>query len=279
MLYDYDHQWYRNAETPAAYVASDKGLYNGSCNRSDCQAPHSATWWNQSTQKYYCFACADLINEGVSIEELRKLGYSSAGLCVPEYDDKHPYCETLLVSNTTQSRVTRAYLELQSLLCEPKTCKDVVDAIRTGSRSRLSMVLSQRSTMIQSSLKDSDIDDWVKKIMPDEYCNLFPVTAVQEGDDVVSVLQHLLTANHGMEIPYGTLGVLKITNYIVNHPDKFVVKNKERFIRTGGIEQFLPAVLRVMKSLSKSEAKQKHARRHLVSILNEYSSSTSLEGL
>lgn len=258
MLYDYDHQWYRNTETPAAYVAPDKGLYNGSCNRSDCQAPHSATWWNQSTRKYYCFACADLINEGVSPDELRRLNYSPVGLCVPEYDDKH---------------------QLQNLLVEPKTCKDAVHAIRSGSRNRLSMVLSQRSTTIQSSLKDSDIDDWVKKIMPDEYCNLFPVTAVQEGDDVVSVLQHLLTANHGMEIPYGTLGVLKITNYIVNHPNKFIVKNNERFIRNGGVEQFLPAVLRVMKSLSKSEAKQKHARRHLVSILNEYSSSTSLEGL
>lgn len=257
MLYDYDHQWYRDTETPASYVASDKGLYNGSCNRSDCQAPHSARWWNQSTQKYYCFACADLINERVSLEELRKLGYSPTGLCVPEYNDRHPQHETLLVSNMTSSRVAQAYLTLQNLLSEPNTCKDVVAAIRTGNRSILKTVIAVRSATIQSDLKDSDIDSWVKGVIPDEYRALLPNQQVREGDDVVSVLHRLMSDNKTIDIPTATLGVLKIVNYVVDHPDKFVIKNKEQFIKNGGIELFLPAVLRVSKSLNKKRVQTK----------------------
>ena len=39
----------------------DKGHFNGSCNRYRCQQP-GATWYNHSTRKYYCRACADWLN-------------------------------------------------------------------------------------------------------------------------------------------------------------------------------------------------------------------------
>lgn len=39
----------------------DKGLRNGSCNRTACQAP-GATWYNLSTRAWYCGECAGMIN-------------------------------------------------------------------------------------------------------------------------------------------------------------------------------------------------------------------------
>lgn len=39
----------------------DKGLMNGSCNRFAYQGP-GATWYNHSTEKYYCEHCARSIN-------------------------------------------------------------------------------------------------------------------------------------------------------------------------------------------------------------------------
>lgn len=94
MLYAYDAQWYRGIEKNN-YTAIDKGHYVGSCNRSDCQAPRCAFWWNQSTHAYYCFECAGLINEGVSLSELVQLGYDITGLCVTESSQKHPHHNTL----------------------------------------------------------------------------------------------------------------------------------------------------------------------------------------
>lgn len=40
---------------------ADKGTYLGPCNRTACQAP-GADCWNESTRKWYCLACAKLIN-------------------------------------------------------------------------------------------------------------------------------------------------------------------------------------------------------------------------
>ena len=39
-----------------------KGEYNQECNITSCQKPNSATWYNHSTQKYYCPSCAKRIN-------------------------------------------------------------------------------------------------------------------------------------------------------------------------------------------------------------------------
>ena len=53
-------------------LAFDKGIYSGSCNRTACQKPNSATFYNHSTEKYYCKSCAMLINDAnrISSEEL-----------------------------------------------------------------------------------------------------------------------------------------------------------------------------------------------------------------
>ena len=39
----------------------DKGLKNGSCNRTACQKP-GANYFNKSTRCYYCAECAERIN-------------------------------------------------------------------------------------------------------------------------------------------------------------------------------------------------------------------------
>jgi hypothetical protein len=39
----------------------DKGFFGGSCNREACQAP-GADYYNRSTRRYYCRACAHSIN-------------------------------------------------------------------------------------------------------------------------------------------------------------------------------------------------------------------------
>lgn len=40
----------------------DKGWRGGSCNRTDCQQP-GATFYNTSTRRWYCPACARKIND------------------------------------------------------------------------------------------------------------------------------------------------------------------------------------------------------------------------
>lgn len=44
-------------------LMADKGLKDGSCNRTACQKPiKGASYYNKSTQAYYCKECADSIN-------------------------------------------------------------------------------------------------------------------------------------------------------------------------------------------------------------------------
>jgi hypothetical protein len=42
-------------------MPKDKGDFQGSCNRSACLRP-GASWYNHSTQKYYCQSCAIWLN-------------------------------------------------------------------------------------------------------------------------------------------------------------------------------------------------------------------------
>ena len=42
---------------------ADKGLKGGSCNRTACQKPLvNGSYWNKSTERYYCAECAIEIN-------------------------------------------------------------------------------------------------------------------------------------------------------------------------------------------------------------------------
>lgn len=52
----------RNHHQDEPELKADKGQFNGSCNRKACQAP-GATWFNDSTYRYYCASCAHSINE------------------------------------------------------------------------------------------------------------------------------------------------------------------------------------------------------------------------
>jgi hypothetical protein len=51
-----------------------KGLFNGNCNRTACQKPE-ATWYNHSTQAYYCAECANLINFHNRLDAMRLFGH------------------------------------------------------------------------------------------------------------------------------------------------------------------------------------------------------------
>ncbi|MFO0090041.1 MAG: hypothetical protein ACK518_04495 [bacterium] len=49
-------------QTDVSGGMDDKGVLNGKCNITSCQKPNSATWYNHSTQKYYCESCANRLN-------------------------------------------------------------------------------------------------------------------------------------------------------------------------------------------------------------------------
>lgn len=56
-----------------------KGIKNGNCNRTACQKP-IASYYNHSTEKWYCADCATLINNA-NPESYRLFGHA---LCTPE---------------------------------------------------------------------------------------------------------------------------------------------------------------------------------------------------
>lgn len=65
---------------------SKVGEYDGTCNRqSSCNNSH-ATWFNNSTRKYYCRECAYLINQA-NPEWLREYGEK---ICVERKPDVLP---------------------------------------------------------------------------------------------------------------------------------------------------------------------------------------------
>lgn len=52
-----------------------KGEFGKNCNRSTCQNPNSAYWYNYSTRKYYCGDCAILINEANKEDATKLFGH------------------------------------------------------------------------------------------------------------------------------------------------------------------------------------------------------------
>lgn len=59
----------------------NKGKFKGNCNRTDCQSPLKVVWYNQSTGKYYCEVCAELINK------VNKYPNSDIELCINKEED------------------------------------------------------------------------------------------------------------------------------------------------------------------------------------------------
>lgn len=64
---------------------SDKGLKNGSCNRSACQQP-GATWYNSGSRAYYCTKCAGMINDAHMGRTMFEQSMRTP-LCVDEAED------------------------------------------------------------------------------------------------------------------------------------------------------------------------------------------------
>ena len=64
-------------------IKETKGKKNGNCNRTACQSPENVTWFNSGTREYYCYVCAQLINE----RNFNDLGYD---LCVDENNENSP---------------------------------------------------------------------------------------------------------------------------------------------------------------------------------------------
>jgi len=42
---------------------NQKGERNGLCNITSCQSPDNVVWLNHSNEKYYCFHCAQKLND------------------------------------------------------------------------------------------------------------------------------------------------------------------------------------------------------------------------
>ena len=61
-----------------------KGKKDGNCNVTACQQP-GATWYNKSTQKYYCTKCADQINSCNMLESVKMYG---TALCINHGETK-----------------------------------------------------------------------------------------------------------------------------------------------------------------------------------------------
>lgn len=52
-----------------------KGDLGGICNRTACETNYRALYYNHSTQKYYCFVCAEMINEANKADAMRLFGH------------------------------------------------------------------------------------------------------------------------------------------------------------------------------------------------------------
>lgn len=55
-------------------IKVNKGLFNGSCNRSAC-TNINASWFNHSTRMYYCTSCARMLNEANYSDAQRTFGH------------------------------------------------------------------------------------------------------------------------------------------------------------------------------------------------------------
>ncbi len=64
----------------------NKGEYDGACNRTTCQSEYNVIFYNHSTQKYYCPACAHKINE-VNPEAHSMYGHELCTIVSPEEND------------------------------------------------------------------------------------------------------------------------------------------------------------------------------------------------
>lgn len=52
-----------------------KGDQGGECNRGACKG-HPATWYNHSTERWYCIRCATLLNRIHEAESKRLYGHA-----------------------------------------------------------------------------------------------------------------------------------------------------------------------------------------------------------
>jgi hypothetical protein len=71
----------KNKETSSngPVLNEDKGQFNGSCNRTACQAPH-AIWWNRGSHSHYCARCKTILDFANRHEAMQLF---HGPLCVP----------------------------------------------------------------------------------------------------------------------------------------------------------------------------------------------------
>lgn len=84
----------------------DKGLYLGRCNRTDCQRP-PATFFNQSTVKYYCPSCAELLNDFTAAQPECIDLFGTTSICVERYsaDTSYVRIQSLIQNDLVKSEV------------------------------------------------------------------------------------------------------------------------------------------------------------------------------
>lgn len=62
-MFDVEYKYAPGNHPAGTPDRKDKGQFGGSCNVTACQLPDSATWYNHGTQRYYCVACATVLNQ------------------------------------------------------------------------------------------------------------------------------------------------------------------------------------------------------------------------
>lgn len=169
MLYPEDMQgWYRTSDT---YTAEDKGVYRGSCNRSCCQAPRSALYYNQSTQAFYCFKCSALINEGVGVDQLTQLRCDVDGLCVDISSKEHPHHQEF-----TDLRVLDklAYLDLsQSMLLDSEWYRMLI-VLQDQKEARIALRDRHYRAAFTHGAVPTTCVDFMDRYMPEAYMQCEP---------------------------------------------------------------------------------------------------------
>jgi len=120
-----------------------KGIKNGNCNVTACQKP-GATFYNKSTEAYYCADCAEQINWPGGRAEVMEL-YGTPLLCEEERDivqeladitlelmPTHPrYAE---VTNRAYNTLTDLYLMKFEYECLKLTVEELEQEIREKSQ-------------------------------------------------------------------------------------------------------------------------------------------------
>ncbi len=98
-----------------------KGEYKGSCNRTDCQKPNSAVWYNHATHKYYCEECAKKINQYNHSDAIDMFGHELCMLMLDLEADAYSVASNYIKTELEYINAHKDYIDSTILggMCMP----------------------------------------------------------------------------------------------------------------------------------------------------------------